>query len=144
LVDEIAIVHEFANEGIDLPQAELGRALEITTHELILAYSHFQGYRAGIFGSRSAVLFGQREHSLNAPYTELPLLVINMVAEGTDLSARVLGSPEQLGHFEGTPRGNILLLDAIATTFLPHMLAQELPAFGIEEANEELVPLHMN
>jgi len=66
---------------------------------------------------------GQREDSLNAPYAELALLVINMVAEGTDLSACVLGAPEQLGNLVGTSRGNILLLETIATAFLPHMFA---------------------
>jgi hypothetical protein len=48
LVDEIAIVHEFANERIDLPQAELRNTFQIAAH------------------------------------AELSLLVINMVAEGTD------------------------------------------------------------
>src|SRR5215469_13393950 len=135
---------EFANEGIDLEQAELGSALEIAANELIFAYSHLQGYSAGVLGSRDAVLFGQGEDALNAAYTKLSLLVINMVAEGTDLSARVFGSPEQLRNFVGTSRGNILLLDAITTAFLPHMLAQELAVFGIEDANEELVPLHLD
>src|SRR6516162_2295883 len=135
---------EFANERIDLEQAELGSALEIATYKLIFRYSHFQGYSTGVFCSRSTVLFGQRENALNAPYTELSLLVINMVAEGTDLSAHVFGSPEHLRNFVGTSRGNILLLEAITTAFLPHMLAQELAAFGIEDANEELVPLHLD
>ena len=67
-----------------------------------------------------------------------------MVAEGTDLSARPFGSPQQLRDFVGTSRGNILLLEAIATAFLPHMLAQELAAFRIEDANEQLVPLHLD
>src|SRR5262252_1506085 len=95
-------MHEFANERVDLPQAELGSALEIATNKLVFAYSHFQSYRTGIFGSRSTVLFGQGEDALNATYAELPLLVINMVAEGTDLSARVLGAAEQLRNLEGT------------------------------------------
>src|SRR5215470_13534257 len=67
-----------------------------------------------------------------------------MVAEGTDLSARAFGSPEQLRNFEGAPGGNILLLDAITTASLSHMLAEELSAFGIKDANEELVPLHLD
>src|SRR5215469_11240329 len=135
---------EFANERIDLEQAELRRALEIATNKLVFPYSHLESYGAGVFRSRSTVLFGQRENALNAAYTELPLLVINMVAESADLSARVFGSPEQLRNFVGTSRRNILLLDAIATAFLPHMLAQELSAFGIKDANEELVPLHLD
>ena len=67
-----------------------------------------------------------------------------MVAESADLSAGVFGSPEQLRNFEETSRRNILLLDAIGTAFLSHMLAQQLSAFGIEDANEELVPLHLD
>ena len=65
-------MHQFANERVDLSQAELGRALEIATNELVLAYAHLQGYSAGIFRSRDAVLFGQGENSLNAAYPSCP------------------------------------------------------------------------
>jgi len=123
LVDEIAIVDKFANERIDLPQAQLRSALEVAANELVFAYSHLQGYGASIFGRRGAVLFGQGENALNAAYTQLPLLVIDMVAEGPDLSAGAFGSPEQLGHLEGASRGKILFVDAIPAAFLPHMLA---------------------
>ena len=135
---------KFANERIDLSQAELGSALEIAPNELVLAYSHFQSYGASIFRSRCPILLGERENSLHAAYTELPLLVINMVADGVDLSAGVFGSPEQLRNLAGTPRGKILFLEAITTAFLPHVLAQQLAAFGIEDANEKFVPLHVD
>ena len=81
---------------------------------------------------------------MNAAHTELSLLVINMVAEGADLRARAFGSPQQLRNLKRSARGEVLLMDAIPTAFLTYMLAQQLAAFGIEDANEELVPLHLN
>ena len=38
----------------------------------------------------------------------------------------------------------VLLLDAMEAGFLPHMLAHELTGFGVEDANENAVPLHFN
>jgi hypothetical protein len=39
-MDEVAIMHELANERIDLPQRELGSALEIATDKAIFVHSY--------------------------------------------------------------------------------------------------------
>ena len=89
-------MHEFANEGIDLPQTELGSALQIAAHETVFAHSHLQGCGTGIFRSCRTVLSDQGENALNAAHAELPLVLIKVVTEGSDLSARAFGPQQQL------------------------------------------------
>ena len=38
----------------------------------------------------------------------------------------------------------VLFFDAIPAAFLAHVLAQQLPVFGIEDANVKLIPLHIH
>jgi hypothetical protein len=59
LVDEIAVVHQFANEGIDLSQGELGTAFEIATDKAVLVHSQFEGRRASILDRSGAELLCQ-------------------------------------------------------------------------------------
>jgi len=93
-MDEIAIVNEFANEGIDLPQRELWTALEIATDQAIFVHSPLEGSGAGILDRSRAELFGQREHAQDAADTRFAELVINKVAECADVSAGSARAPQ--------------------------------------------------
>ena len=57
-MDEIAVVHQFANEGIDLSQGELGTAFEIATDKAVLVHSQFEGRCASGLDRGSAELLG--------------------------------------------------------------------------------------
>ena len=135
-------MHEFANEGIDLPQTELGSTLQIAAHETVFAHSHLQGCGTGIFRSCRTVLFDQGEKALHAAHAQLPLVLINVMAEGSDLSARVFGPHQQLRNLPRSSWREIPLLDAMPAAFLTDVLAQQLPGFRIEEPDEDLLPLH--
>jgi hypothetical protein len=60
LVDEIAVLHEFADKRIDLVQREreLRTALEIAANKAILVHSQLQGSRTGIIDHRRAEPLG--------------------------------------------------------------------------------------
>ena len=135
-------MHEFANERIDLPQTQLGSALQIASHEAVFAHPHLEGCGAGIFRSCRTVLFDQGENALNAAHTELPLVLINVMTESSDLSARAFGSLQQLRDLPRSSWREIPLLDAMPAAFLANVLSQQLPGFGIEDPNEDLIPLH--
>src|ERR1700723_2936938 len=60
-VDEIAVVNQFANERVDLPQGKLWATFEIATNEAEFMHSHFQSHRAGLFDRGGAELLGQGE-----------------------------------------------------------------------------------
>ena len=51
-------------------------------------------------------------------------------------------SLQQLRSAQRCSFGVILGLDAIPAAFLAHVLAQQLASLGIEEANENIIPLH--
>jgi len=80
LVNEIAILDQLANEGIHVPQAELGSALQITTDELIFVDSHLQGYGTSLLGSRRAELFRQGDKN-----SEIQSLVMILMVCGNTL-----------------------------------------------------------
>ncbi|HET7207770.1 MAG TPA: hypothetical protein VFI95_14430 [Terriglobales bacterium] len=60
LVDEIAVLHEFADQGIDLLQTERGlrTAFQIPADETVFLNSHLQRGGAGLVGGGSTVFLG--------------------------------------------------------------------------------------
>src|ERR1051325_9521095 len=93
-VDEIAVVDQFANERIDLPQSELWGTFEVATNEAVLMHSHFESGRRGILDRGGTELLGQREHAQDATNANFSELGIDKVAECTDVRAGASGSPQ--------------------------------------------------
>src|ERR1700693_2524013 len=80
-LNEIAVFGEFADERIDLAQAQrqLRTPLQIAADKrVVIANAHFQGHGTGLLNHRWAVLLGQRQHALNAAHCDLPLLAIHL------------------------------------------------------------------
>src|SRR3974390_3111889 len=94
LLDEIPVVHQFANEGIDLPQGELGTTFEIATDKAVLVHSQFEGRRASVLDRGSAELLRQGEDAQDAADARFSELAIDQVAEGADVRAGAIGSPQ--------------------------------------------------
>ena len=84
-MDQIAVLHQFADEGIDLVQGEwqLRAALEVAAHKVILVDAHFQRRGTGIINHYRSELLSQRKHSQDASYTDLSLALMNGLAERT-------------------------------------------------------------
>jgi hypothetical protein len=93
-VNEIAVVDQFANERVDLPQGKLWGPFEIATNEAEFVHAHFQRGRAGILDRGGAELLGQREHAQDATNADFSELAINKVAECADVRAGSSGSPQ--------------------------------------------------
>src|SRR5260370_10828685 len=75
LMDQIAVLHQFTDQRIDLVQAEreLWLALEVATHKVVLVHAHFQRRRASLIDHCRTELLSQRKHTQDAPHTDLPL-----------------------------------------------------------------------
>jgi hypothetical protein len=60
VVDEIAVLHEFADQGIDLLQTEWGlwAAFQIATHEAVFFHAYLQRCGAGLINRGRTILFG--------------------------------------------------------------------------------------
>src|ERR1700722_3231332 len=93
-VDEIAVVNQFANERVDLPQGKLWGTFEIATNEAVLVHSHFESNRARIFDRGGAELLAQGEDAEDAANPRLSELFINKIAECADMSTAASGSPQ--------------------------------------------------
>ena len=58
------------------------------------------------------------------------------------MSARAFGSQQQLRNLPRSSRRKIPLLDAMPAAFLADVLAPQLAGFGIEDPDEDRIPLH--
>ena len=58
-VDEIAVVNQFANERVDLPQGKLWSAFQIAANEAVFMHPHFESRRARLLDRGGAELFCQ-------------------------------------------------------------------------------------
>src|ERR1700751_3496418 len=125
--DLITVVHQFANQGIDLAQTEGGlrTTLKIATHETIFVHAHLQGSGTSFIDGRGAALLGQRENAQDAAHAHFALLAIYKVAECADMGAHSAGAAEQLHHTERSSLGVIFGLNAIPAPLLTYMFSQE-------------------
>src|SRR6266446_10595013 len=79
-MDQITVVHQFADQGIDLAQTERGlrTTLKVAPHETIFVHAHLEGCSASFIDGCGAELFGERENAQDAAHalqTWLPLAV---------------------------------------------------------------------
>jgi hypothetical protein len=83
-MDQIAVLHQFTAQRVDLVQAEreLGLALEVATDKVVLMHAHFQSRRASIVDHCRTELLGQRKHTKDAAHPDLSLAPVDSLAEG--------------------------------------------------------------
>src|SRR5258707_10415854 len=142
-MDQITVVHQFADQRIDLAQTEGGlrTTLQVAAHETIFVHAHLESCRASFIDSGSAIFFGERENAQDAPHAHFALLAIDKVAKCTDLGAHSAGAAEQQHHTEGSALGVVLGLNAVPAPFLAYMFSQEGSVLGVEDTNVEFIPL---
>src|SRR5262252_1432065 len=97
-MDQITVVHQFADQGIDLAQAErsLRATLEVAPHKTIFVHAHLEGCRTSFIEGGDAIFFGERENAQDAPHAHFALLAIDKVTKCTDVGAHSAGAGEQL------------------------------------------------
>ena len=126
-MDQITVVHQFADQGIDLAQTErsLRTTLKVAPHEAIFVHAHLECRSASFIDGCGAELFGERENAQDAAHAHFALLAVNKVAECTDMDAHSAGAGEQLHHPEGSALGVVFGLNAVPAPFLTYMFSQE-------------------
>src|ERR1035438_5940204 len=144
VVDEVAVLHQLADQGIDLVQTQwsLRAAFQIAADEAIFLHSHVERGGASFIDRRGAVLLGQGENAQDAAHSDLALLAVDGVAERTDVRSGAARSPQQLRSAQRCSFGVVLFFNAIPAALLAHVFAQQLAGLGIEQTNIQLIPLH--
>ena len=132
LLDQVAILVEFADEWIDLPQREwrLRTAFQIAAYEAILWYAQLQRRRTGIVGSRAAILLDQLQNTLDATHAEFALARMDGVADSADVGSRLVRTGQQLKQRERRTTWAIRSADTMSATLAAQMLAQQLTLRG--------------
>src|SRR6202140_2169917 len=95
VVDEVAVLHQFADQRIDLLQTEWGlrAAFQIAADEAVFLNSHVQRSGAGFIDRHGAVLLGQGENAQDAAHSDFALLAVDGIAERPDVRSGATGSP---------------------------------------------------
>ncbi len=124
-IDEVAILGEFTDQRIDLPESQLWAALEITTHEAILRHTDLDSRGTSIFKGRRAVFLGQREDPQDAANARLTLSLIDGHRQYANLPSGVARTAQQLRGAQGHFLWVVLALDAIPAAFLANVFAEK-------------------
>jgi hypothetical protein len=98
LLNEVAVLEQIADQGIDLLQAQGSgwTVLEVMFEEAVLVDTHLQSQGTGLVHGRWAELFGQSEHALDTANRDRALALMKSTTEGANVGAGLLGSPQQL------------------------------------------------
>src|SRR5271166_5960905 len=125
LLDQVAILAEFADEWIDLSQSErsLWTALQITAHEAILGNTQFQRRRAGVLASHAAIPLDQLENALDAAQSEFALASMDGVANSADVGSCLMPTGQQLKQPGRRTTRAIRIADTMPATLTAQMLA---------------------
>ena len=125
LLDQVAILGQFADERIDLSQTEwrLRAALQIAAHEAILGNAEILRRCAGIFASRAAILLGQLQNALDATHSEFALASMDGIADCADVGSGLVRTATLQQLRRRTTRA-ILIADAVTATLAAQMFAQ--------------------
>ena len=125
MLDQVAILSQFADQWIDLPQTErrLRIALQIAAHEAILGDAQFQRRRTGIVRSCAAVLLDQLENALDAAYSEFALASLDGVADSADAGSCLVPTCQQLKQLWRRATRTIPIADTMSATLAAQMLA---------------------
>jgi len=146
LLDQVAILAQFADERIDLPQSErsLWIALQIAAYEAILGDAQFQRRRTCIVRSHAAILLDQLENALDATHSEFALASMDCVADCADIGSRLVRTRQKLKQRRRCTTWAVRIADAMPTTLAAQMLPQQLTGAGIEQTHEHRVPLYVD
>src|SRR5438445_3153170 len=130
--------------GSTLLQTERGlrAALQIAADKAVFLHSHVECGGAGFIDRRGAVFLGQGENAEDAAHSDLALLAVDGIAECADVRSGATGAPQQLRSAQWCSLGMVLFFNAIPAALLAHVFAQQQPGLGIEQADEQIIPLH--
>src|SRR4051812_19191234 len=95
-IDQIAILGQLANEGIDLPQSRVRSAFQISADKTVFVDFQFQCRGTGIVGGGGSKLFCHGEHAQDATDPGLTLMAMDRFTECADVRSRAGSAGQQL------------------------------------------------
>src|SRR5260370_36851826 len=98
LFNQVAVLREFTNQGIDLAQAEwqLRAMFQIAADEAEVGRAYFECGSAGVLGRGHPIFLGYAEQTQNAADGQRPIALIQHVAELTEVKASLVGARQQV------------------------------------------------
>jgi hypothetical protein len=145
-LDQVAILAQFADERIDLPQSErsLWTALQIAAYEAILGDAQFKRRRACIVRSHAAILLDQLENALDAAHSEFALASMDGIADSADIGSGLVCTRQLLKQRRRCAARTIRIADAMTAALAAQMHAQKRTGVRIKQTHKKRVALHMH
>src|SRR5258708_13131406 len=120
-------------------------ALQIAPHKVVIgADADCRGGGASWPDGGAAILLDQRQYGHNAAYCGLAVFLMHAAAERPDLLASFVGARQQLQSGQRSLLGPVLVFDAMASTRLAQVFAQELSGLRVHQTDLVRIPLHLN
>jgi len=91
-VDEIAVMNQFPDQGIDLPQRQLWPPLQKASDETVFVDAQLERGCASVLDSRNTELFGERKHAEDWANADLALMPMHGFTECANVSAGTGGA----------------------------------------------------
>jgi hypothetical protein len=132
--DEIAVLGEFADERVDLPQGERRAwyALQVAAHEPIGGLAEVARCGAGFVDRLRTVPPHQRQDPEDAPTAEDAVACGDLLTEDADGRPHVPSAMDELLQASGGVRRPVLGAGAIAAWAIDAVLAQQRAGLQIE------------
>src|SRR5215467_5689076 len=107
LFNQVAVLREFTNQGIDLAQAEwqLRAVFQIAAHEAEVGRAYFKCRSTGVLGRSYAIFLGYAEQTQNAADGQRTSALIQHRAELAEVETSLVGAREQVLRLWGNALG---------------------------------------
>ena len=122
-VDEIAILGQFANEGVDLAESQWRPPFQIAADETVIMDVEFECRGGGILDGGDTVFFGQGEQAQDTADGRLTLAEMDGFGQFADVISGTSRPGKQLNGGHRRRFRIVLGTDTVPAPFLADMLA---------------------
>ena len=145
-VDQIAVDGQFADERVDLAQRQRrgGVTVQVAFQEAVGGHAEFERAGGGVLDDGGTVLLDEGEDAEDAADADGALMAVDVVADGGDGRTGALGGGEQGESLRWDAGGPVVVGDAMPAPLGAQVLTQQLAGARVEEADVDVVPLHVD
>ena len=144
VINEVAVLHQLADEGIDLPQGQRDRraALQVAADEAVVRHPDLQGAAAQASSTAASVLLGQRQHAEDAAHAGSPSW--RRWRQSAPMCEPARPARHSSRKVPAVSLRAVLVLMRCQPRFWRRCSRSSWPVCGIEQADVAAVPLHLD
>ena len=132
--------------GIDLAQRQRHwqTAFEIPTEKAVRRHAEIERRFRGVVDDGRAVFLGEGEDAEHAPHPGGAFVLVDVRADGADVHAGRRRASEKRDRAGRRARRPVVVVQTMPAAWRAQMLAQQLPRLRGEQADVQIIPLHLD